>query len=30
LNPVLRVAGIGHHGAAAADAWDRILRWFDR
>jgi carboxymethylenebutenolidase len=30
LNPVLRVAGIGYHSASAEDAWDRILRWFDR
>ena len=29
LNPVLRVAGIGHHQPSAEDAWGRILRFFD-
>lgn len=28
---VMRVTGIGgHHGPSAADAWSRILGWFDR
>jgi carboxymethylenebutenolidase len=27
--PLLRVAGIGHHGPSAEDAWGRILRFFD-
>jgi carboxymethylenebutenolidase len=30
LTPLLRVAGVGHHGPSAEDAWGRILAFFAR
>ncbi len=29
FGPLVRVAGVGYHGASAEDAWARILRFFD-
>ncbi|MGZ6705344.1 MAG: dienelactone hydrolase family protein [Solirubrobacteraceae bacterium] len=29
FGPLIRVAGVGYHGASAEDGWERILRFFD-